>query len=242
MKKIHDIAFANLYKLPGSYRELYLTCTWIVVRILFSLKKVCMFLSVGTCTYSDVHCYFLVLVFLSWYEFNTMHLQVKCIMCVFLYRDFFHIMLIILYVYFSTCPHACTRIYDIHISCSIKNSARASWLYLLFSKQYSEVNLWQYGIWLLNGTPNEEVWMSEVTDASKDTGKRAILFSTKGLIPFEDLIYMFILSLQPSFLSFSILPLSLSFLPLFLSHSLSPSFLSFLPSSLSLSGSFDWSR
>ena len=220
------------YKLPGSYRVLYLTCTWIVVRVLFSLKKVCMFLSVGTCTYSDVHCYFLVLVFLSWYEFNMMHLQVKCIMCVFLYRDFFHIMLIILYVYFSTCPHACTRTYDIHNSCSIKNTLDYTYCFPNSTVKWIYDNT-EYGYWTV--PQNEEVWMSEVTDASKDTGKRAIQFSTKGLIPFEDLIYMFILSLQPSFLSFSFLPSSLSLLPSSLSLPLSLSFLSLVPSFLPLS-------
>ena len=114
------------YKLRVSYRELYSSCTWIVVRVLFSIKKVCMFLCVGTCIYSDVHviAIFLCLCLFSCHDMNS----ILCIykfsaLCVyFCIVIFFHIILIMLYVYFSTFPHACTRIYDVHISCSIKNS------------------------------------------------------------------------------------------------------------------------
>ena len=190
-----------------------------------------MFLSVGTCTYSDVHCYFLVLVFLSWYEFNTMHLQVKCIMCVFLYRDFFHIMLIILYVYFSTCPHACTRIYDIHISCSIKNS-RPGLLIILTIFQTVQ---WSEFTTIRNMATERYPKMKRFGCLRWLTPQR-ILVNVRSFLAQRDSYHLKIsytclfclssphFSLSPSFLSFSptlsLLPFSPSFLSLSQDHSI----------------------
>ena len=152
-----------------------------------------------------------------------MHLQVKCIMCVFLYRDFFHIMLIILYVYFSTCPHACTRIYDIHISCSIKNS-RPGLLIILTVFQTVQ---WSEFTTIRNMATERYPKMKRFGCLRWLTPQR-ILVNVRSFLEQRDSYHLKIsytclfclssphFSLSPSFLSLSFLFLShsLSFLPL----------------------------
>ena len=85
---------------------------------------------------------------------------------------------------FSTLPHAHTRIYDVHISYSIRNlnytycfpNSTVKWIY----------DNTEHSYWRAPPLQDKEAWMADVTDTSKDTGKRTIQFSTKGLKAFED--------------------------------------------------------